>query len=182
MNLTADGAWIADVRRVLSPNCDDRPAEGTISLIVVHSISLPPGQYGGDNIDALFTNRLDPLAHPYFADIAHLQVSSHVLIRRAGELVQYVPFNRRAWHAGCSCYREREACNDFAIGIELEGHDHEPYAPIQYRQLAALVRELRGHYPGIAAEAIVGHSEISPGRKTDPGPAFDWDHLRSLLA
>jgi AmpD protein len=182
MRLTADGAWLADARRVLSPNCDDRPGDCDISLVVVHSISLPPGQYGGDEIDALFSNRLDPDAHPYFAEIAHLRVSSHVLIRRSGELVQYVPFTQRAWHAGHSCYQEREACNDFAIGIELEGQDEEPYAPVQYRQLAELVRLLRERYPNILADAVVGHCDIAPGRKTDPGPAFNWDYLKTLLA
>lgn len=182
MKLTADGAWLTGVRRVLSPNCDERPVGCEISLIVVHGISLPPGQYGGDYIDALFTNRLDPAGHPYFAEIADLCVSSHVLIRRTGELVQYVPFTQRAWHAGRSCYHEREACNDFAVGIELEGEDETPYEPAQYRQLAELVRLLRARYPAIEADAVVGHCDIAPGRKTDPGPAFDWACLKTLLA
>jgi N-acetyl-anhydromuramoyl-L-alanine amidase len=182
MKLTNDGAWLRGVRRVMSPNCDERPEGCEISLIVVHGISLPPGQYGGPWIDDLFTNRLDPTAHPYFAEIAHLRVSAHVLIRRDGKLVQYVPFTQRAWHAGVSCFGERECCNDFGIGIELEGHDETPYAPVQYRKLAALVRLLRAHYPDIGADAVVGHSDIAPGRKTDPGPAFEWNRLRSLLA
>jgi AmpD protein len=182
MKLSGDGAWLTGARRVLSPNCDDRPAGTEVGLIVVHGISLPPGEYGGDWIDDLFTNRLAPDAHPYFAGICGARVSSHVLIRRDGELVQYVPFTRRAWHAGESCYRSREACNDFSIGIELEGQDEEPYEEVQYRQLAQLVRVLRTHYPGIGDKDIVGHSDIAPGRKTDPGPAFDWKRLQGLLA
>ena len=182
MELTEDGDWLTGVRRVLSPNCDERPASGTISLVVVHGISLPPGEYGGPWIDAFFTNQLDVSAHPYFKEIGDLRVSSHLLIRRDGELVQYVPFSRRAWHAGKSCYRDREACNDFSIGIELEGQDDTPYEPVQYRQLAEVIRTLRAFYPDIGARDIVGHADIAPGRKTDPGPAFDWVQLRSLLA
>lgn len=182
MKLSDDGAWLLDTRRVLSPNCDDRPAGCVVSLIVVHSISLPPGEYGGSWIDDLFSNRLDPDAHPYFAEICDLRVSSHVLVRRNGELVQYVPFDRRAWHAGESCYGSQQACNDFAIGIELEGQDAEPYEVVQYQQLAALIRLLRQRFPAIGAEDVVGHSDIAPGRKTDPGPEFDWKRLHTLLA
>ncbi len=181
MHLSADGAWVQEARRVLSPNCDDRP-DGAIELIVIHGISLPPGEYGGPWIDALFTNRLEPDVHPYFATIAGLRVSSHVLIRRDGELVQYVPFTRRAWHAGQSCYGARQACNDFAIGIELEGDDDTAYETPQYERLAALINLLRRRFPGIGAQAVVGHSDIAPGRKTDPGPTFDWQRLTSLLA
>ncbi len=169
------------VRQVPSPNCDARPMGCGIELIVIHSISLPPGQYGGTQIDRLFTNSLDPAEHPYFADIAQLRVSSHLLIRRDGELVQYVPFDRRAWHAGQSCFQGREACNDFSIGIELEGMDDEPYTQQQYRQLATVIRLLMQHWPGLGPEAIVGHSDIAPGRKTDPGPAFDWQQLYAML-
>lgn len=182
MRLTSDGAWLIGARRLLSPNCDDRPTEGEVSLIIVHGISLPPGEYGGSWIDDFFTNQLDVAAHPYFAEIGNLQVSSHVLIRRDGELVQYVPFTRRAWHAGRSCFQGREACNDYAIGIELEGQDDACYEDVQYRQLAELVTALRRYYCAIAADAIVGHSDIAPGRKTDPGPAFDWQRLKTLLA
>lgn len=182
MELTEDGDWLTTARRVLSPNCDERPASGAISLIVVHGISLPPGEYGGPWIDDFFTNRLDVTAHPYFTEIADLRVSSHLLIRRDGELVQYVPFSRRAWHAGKSCYQGKEACNDFSIGIELEGQDDTPYEPAQYRQLAGVIRTLRACYPDIGGGDIVGHADIAPGRKTDPGPAFDWAQLRSLLA
>ena len=182
MKLSADGAWLTDARRVLSPNCDDRPEGCGISLIVIHGISLPPGEYGGTWIDDFFTNRLDAGAHPYFMEIKDFRVSSHLLIRRDGELVQYVPFTARAWHAGKSCYRAREACNDFAIGIELEGQDEEPYEEIQYRRLAELIQLLRGRFPAIGATDVVGHSDVAPGRKTDPGPAFDWSQVRRLLA
>ncbi|MGW8309706.1 MAG: 1,6-anhydro-N-acetylmuramyl-L-alanine amidase AmpD [Thiogranum sp.] len=182
MQLTNDGAWLVGARRVLSPNCDDRPDAADISLIVVHGISMPPGEFGGHWIDDLFTNRLDTRAHPYFAEIEGLEVSSHVLIRRDGELVQYVPFTRRAWHAGRSCYSGRAACNDFAVGIELEGQDDVPYEDVQYLRLASLIKALRDRFPGIRADAVVGHSDIAPGRKTDPGAAFDWPRLRGLLA
>lgn len=182
MQLSIDGDWVEGARRVLSPNCDSRPEGGDISLIVVHGISLPPGEYGGCWIDDLFTNRLDATAHPYFADIADLEVSSHVLIRRNGELVQYVPFTQRAWHAGLSSYRGREACNDFAVGIELEGQDEQAYEAVQYQRLAELITALRRRFPTIGEEAVVGHCDIAPGRKSDPGPAFDWTRLKSLLS
>jgi len=182
VQLTDDNVWLVDARRVLSPNYDDRPADSEISLIVIHGISLPPGEYGGCWIDDLFTNRLDPRAHPYFATLEGLRVSSHVLIRRDGELVQYVPFSRRAWHAGQSSYQGRGGCNDYALGIELEGEDETPYTDVQYRRLVELIILLRQHFPAIRPEAVVGHSEIAPGRKTDPGPAFDWRYLRRLLA
>jgi len=182
MKLSADGAWLTEARRVLSLNCDARPAGCAVSLIVVHGISLPPGEYGGHWLDDFFTNRLDVSAHPYFAEIEALRVSSHLLIQRDGELVQYVAFTDRAWHAGISRYRNREACNDFAIGIELEGCDEEPYEDIQYQQLAALIRTLRARFPAIGKNDVVGHCDIAPGRKTDPGPAFDWSRLERLLA
>jgi len=181
MRLDKSGDWIRAARRVPSPNCDDRPPGTEISLIVVHGISLPPGEYGGSWIDALFTNCLDCNAHPYFAEIAGLQVSSHVLIRRDGEVVQYVPFSRRAWHAGKSRYGGREACNDFSIGVELEGQDEDQYTDAQYERLAEIVKLLRERFPAISAQALVGHSDIAPGRKTDPGPAFDWQRLRALV-
>lgn len=172
---------LLDARQVPSPNCDERPDRSRVELIVIHGISLPPGRYGGDEIDRLFTNTLDPDAHPYFAEIAHLRVSTHLLIRRDGELVQYVPFGKRAWHAGQSCYQGHEACNDFSIGIELEGEDDVPYTPLQYDRLAEVVRLLIDAWPGLSAERIAGHSEIAPGRKTDPGPAFDWQALHARL-
>ncbi len=147
----------------------------------MHNISLPPGQFGGPWIDALFTGTLDPDADPFFAEIVHLRVSAHCLIRRDGEIVQYVPFDKRAWHAGVSCYEGRERCNDFSIGIELEGTDTLPYTDAQYQQLAAVTHTLIAHYPAMA-DHMTGHSDIAPGRKTDPGPAFDWATFRALLA
>ena len=168
-------------RQSPSPNCDDRPAGSLVDLIVIHGISLPPGEFGGSWIDALFTNTLDLSAHPYFQTLAGLRVSAHLLIRRDGEIVQYVPFQRRAWHAGESAYRNRHRCNDFSIGIELEGTDHLPYDARQYPILAALIVALRSAYPAITPERLAGHADIAPDRKTDPGPAFDWTRLRRLL-
>jgi N-acetyl-anhydromuramoyl-L-alanine amidase len=169
------------VRQVLSPHFDARPAGAVPELIVVHGISLPPGEFGGPWIDRLFTGHLPPDAHPYFRDVARGRVSAHALIRRNGQIVQYVPFGERAWHAGQSQYRGRSACNDFSVGIELEGTDHVPYTDAQYEQLALVVQALLATYPLLAAEHIVGHSDIAPGRKTDPGPAFDWKRFRGLL-
>ncbi len=171
--------WIAAARRIASPNRDARPPDIAISLAVIHGISLPPGRFGGTAIADLFTNRLDPAADPYFATIAHLRVSSHFLIRRRGELVQFVACAERAWHAGASQWQGRAGCNDFSIGIELEGTDTVPYTGAQYRRLARLLRLLRRHYP---LADLAGHSDIAPGRKTDPGPAFDWCRLEALLA
>ena len=176
--LTIDAAGYATTaRRVRSPNRDARPSGLPIELVVVHGISLPPGEFGGDGIAQLFTNTLDPHAHPYFESIAKLRVSSHFLIRRDGELVQFVGCNERAWHAGASSWKGRERCNDFSIGIELEGTDELPYAAAQYTMLARLLRALRHAYPIVD---VVGHSDIAPGRKTDPGAAFDWARLARL--
>jgi N-acetyl-anhydromuramoyl-L-alanine amidase len=171
----------AGARQVDSPNFDPRPLGVAPVLIVVHGISLPPDDYGGPWIDDLFMNQLDPTAHPYFADIAGRKVSSHFLIRRTGELVQYVSCNHRAWHAGMSAYEGRSNCNDFSIGIELEGADASAYEPRQYRVLADLILTLCDAYPSLSTERIAGHSDIAPGRKTDPGIAFDWPRLRALL-
>jgi N-acetyl-anhydromuramoyl-L-alanine amidase len=167
-------------RQVPSPHCDERPG-GPPDLIVVHGISLPPGEYDGPWIDRLFTNSLPADAHPYFATIATLKVSSHLLIRRDGSVVQYVPFHQRAWHAGASSYCGRERCNDFSIGIELEGTDDTAYEPAQYRALRDAILVLCEAYPSLSREHVTGHSDIAPGRKTDPGPAFDWPRLRALL-
>ena len=167
-----ESGWIEGVRRVDSPNCDDRPHAEDIGLIVVHGISLPPGEFGGAWIDRLFCNDLPADADPYFAKIQGLKVSAHVLVDRAGTLTQFVPFKRRAWHAGVSEYRGRSACNDFSVGIELEGADDVPYADAQYDALATLIKALRRAYPQLRGTEVVGHSDISPGRKTDPGPAF----------
>ena len=182
MNIDPARERLLEARQVQSPNCDPRPVGTEVSLVVIHGISLPPGQYGGPEIDQLFTNRLDAAAHPYFAAIAGLRVSAHLLIRRDGELVQYVPFNLRAWHAGESCYEGSSACNDFSIGIELEGQDDEAYTDVQYAQLADVLQVLIETFPRISAGRIAGHSEVAPGRKTDPGPAFDWRSLRQRLA
>ncbi|MCI0437417.1 MAG: 1,6-anhydro-N-acetylmuramyl-L-alanine amidase AmpD [Gemmatimonadetes bacterium] len=170
------------VRRLSSPNRDARPPGCQPELIVIHSISLPPGRYGGPWIDWFFTNTLPAEADPYFATIQSLRVSSHVLIARDGALTQYVPFSLRAWHAGESKWCGREACNDFSIGIELEGTDDQPYDDRQYPVLAALIVALQRAYPTLASGAIAGHSDIAPGRKTDPGPAFDWRRLERELA
>jgi AmpD protein len=178
--LVIDAAGRASLaRQVRSPNRDARPVGDAVTLIVVHGISLPPGVFGGDAIERLFTNRLDPAAHPYFASIAALRVSAHFLIRRDGRLVQFVPCAERAWHAGESAWKGRVRCNDFSVGVELEGTDDFPYAPAQYAMLARLVRALRRRYPGAD---VAGHSDVAPGRKTDPGPAFDWARLERLLA
>lgn len=168
-------------RQEPSPNCDDRPRGVEPDLIVVHGISLPPGEFGGPWIDRLFTNALPADGHPYFAEVAGLRVSSHLLIRRSGEVVQYVPFHRRAWHAGVSSWAGRERCNDFSIGIELEGADHSPYESTQYAMLARVITVLCRSYPQLTPDRVVGHSDIAPGRKSDPGPAFDWPRLRSLV-
>jgi AmpD protein len=169
-------------RQIPSPNRDARPPGVAPDLIVVHGISLPPGEYGGPWIERLFTNTLPADAHPYFAEIAGLTVSSHLCIARDGTLTQYVSFNERAWHAGASSYQGRSACNDFSIGIELEGADTDPYEARQYRALADAVAALCAAYETLSPERLAGHSDISPGRKTDPGPAFDWPHARRLIA
>ncbi|HCZ13674.1 MAG TPA: 1,6-anhydro-N-acetylmuramyl-L-alanine amidase AmpD [Accumulibacter sp.] len=172
----ADG-WLDGARRVASPNCDQRPDGEQLTLIVVHAISLPPGQFSGDAIERLFTNRLDVSAHPYFAQIGALQVSAHFLLRRDGELLQFVSCRQRAWHAGVSSWSGRPRCNDFSLGIELEGCDELPFADVQYDRLLELIQVLCAQYP---IEAVVGHSDVSPGRKTDPGPCFDWRRLALL--
>ncbi len=168
-------------RQQPSPNCDERPSGRAIDLLVIHGISLPPGEFGGPWIDALFTNQLDPQAHEYFQTIHELRVSSHLLIRRDGEVVQYVPFEQRAWHAGESCFAGQDCCNDFAIGIELEGSDDTPYTPEQYEQLSDVMACLIQAYPEITTERVAGHCDIAPGRKTDPGESFDWQRLHALL-
>jgi AmpD protein len=173
---------LAGVRQVASPHRDARPAGVDADLIVLHGISLPPGEFGGPWIDRLFTGSLPPQAHPYFAQIEGARVSAHLVIRRDGEVAQYVPFGERAWHAGVSQYEGRSACNDFSIGIEFEGTDETPYEPAQYRAAADAIGALLAAYPALNAARIVGHSDIAPGRKTDPGPAFDWDRMRALLA
>ena len=171
--ISSDG-WVDGVRRIDSPNADERPEGEHVSLIVVHAISLPPAEFGSDAIVRLFTNCLDPAQHPYFQTISALRVSSHFLIRRDGEPIQFVACRRRAWHAGVSSWKGRERCNDFSIGIELEGCDELPFEDVQYRQLAELIEVLCAPYP---ITALAGHSDIAPGRKTDPGPCFEWQRL-----
>ncbi len=182
MSINVTNGLVAGARQVPSPNCDERPNPADISLMVVHGISLPPGEFGGPWIDDLFLNRLDPTRHPYFAEIQGLKVSSHLLIRRDGELVQYVPLHMRAWHAGVSCFGGRDCCNDYSIGVELEGTDDLSYTSPQYQCLAALARGLMQAFPAITPDRIVGHCDIAPGRKTDPGTAFEWTRFRRLLS
>lgn len=176
--LDASG-WLRGAHRLPSPNCDDRPAGMAIELVVIHSISLPPGEFGGDAVSDLFTNRLDWDAHPYFQSIRGLEVSAHFFIRRDGSLIQFVPCTRRAWHAGKSNWLGRERCNDFSVGIELEGTDKQPFTDAQYAALIPLLAALKAAYP---IRAVVGHSDIAPGRKTDPGPHFAWQRLDAHTA
>ena len=174
-----DAAGLADeAQYIASPNCDARPPDTAIDLLVIHNISLPPRVFGGDAVIDFFMNRLDPHAHPYFESIAALRVSAHFFIRRNGALLQFVPCVQRAWHAGQSAWCGRTRCNDFSIGIELEGSDDIPYTDAQYQRLGALARALHASYPIVSS---VGHSDIAPGRKTDPGPEFDWPRFRRLL-
>lgn len=181
-HVDAKTALLTDVLYQPSPNCDARPPGGVVDLIVIHGISLPPGKFGGPYITQLFTNQLNAAAHPYFKDIAGMKVSSHLLLRRDGRVIQYVPFDKRAWHAGESSYQGRVRCNDFSIGIELEGTDEIPYTDAQYSQLAEVIAALLRHYPQLSANNIAGHSDIAPGRKTDPGVSFDWQRFRDLLS
>ncbi len=176
-----NNAWLENIKRTVSDNFDARPAGVEINLLVIHNISLPPGEFGNGNIEKLFTNQLLATAHPYFATILPLKVSSHVLIDREGVLTQFVSFNDRAWHAGVSEFQGQPACNDYSIGIELEGTDNTAYTDKQYQALAELTRCLMQYYPEITLDRIKGHSDIAPGRKTDPGVAFDWVYFRTLL-
>ena len=182
VDFTLARGWLQPARRVPSPNFGPRPDACEPELLVIHNISLPPGEYGGDCIERLFTNCLDWEEHPYFTEIRGAQVSAHLLIKRCGEVLQFVNLCDRAWHAGQSCFAGRENCNDFSIGIELEGTDDDPYTNVQYQTLTGVTRALLAHFPGITRQRIVGHSDIAPGRKTDPGPAFDWNRYRSALA
>jgi N-acetyl-anhydromuramoyl-L-alanine amidase len=178
MKIREDGV-AAGVRYVASPNCDERPPGIRVSLLLLHSISLPPASYGGDAVERLFTNRLDPAEHPYFRGIAALKVSSHFFVRRDGGVVQFVPVHRRAWHAGESCWRGRQRCNDYSVGIELEGTDHGPFDAPQYVSLIAITRSLCRSLP---LREFAGHSDVAPGRKSDPGVRFDWSLALSALS
>jgi len=177
----ANTGLIDNARLCISPNRDARPDSLSLNAVILHGISLPPGDFGGDEIEALFLNQLDWDAHPYFGEIRGLEVSAHLLIRRDGELVQFVPFSERAWHAGASVFRGRSRCNDFSIGIELEGEDDTPYDDRQYSVLAAALQALSQAYPDISPRELAGHCDVSPGRKSDPGPAFDWLRLYDAL-
>jgi AmpD protein len=179
--MTRNDGWLNQATRCPSPNFDERPVDASVDLVVIHSISLPPEHFGGPWIEALFQNRLPAEEHPYFSAIADLHVSAHLLIRRDGELIQFVPLNKRAWHAGESRFGNRSRCNDFSIGIELEGSDSTPFTEAQYRVLTETTRTIRARYPGITEDHIVGHCDIAPGRKTDPGPRFDWARFRRDL-
>ena len=181
MTKKAVPSLLPEARQCPSPNHDERPAGCCVDLLVIHNISLPPSQFGGPWIDNFFLNRLDPSAHDYFSAIHQQRVSAHLLIRRSGELVQYVPLHLRAWHAGKSAFQGREGCNDFSIGIELEGDDHTPYTSAQYHRLIHATKYILGAYPDITPSRITGHSTIATGRKTDPGPAFDWPRYLSGL-
>ncbi len=176
-----EGDWVSGVRQVPSPNFDSRPPGCAPDLIVVHGISLPPGEFGGPWIEAFFCNRLDAKEHEFFSTVADLRVSAHLLIRREGTPVQFVALSKRAWHAGQSSWQGRRDCNDFSIGIELEGTDFVRYTPAQYDTLASLCRSLMHRWPAISPDRIVGHSDIAPGRKSDPGPSFEWERLRTIL-
>jgi len=173
--------WLDKAKKIESPNADLRPDAEDISLLVIHNISLPPEQFGGPHIEQLFSNCLNPEDHPYFAEIYQLEVSSHLLIDRQGNITQFVPFNKRAWHAGVSEFQGRQRCNDFSIGIELEGADHIPFSDSQYSVLSEVSQQIISHYPMITADRVVGHSDIAPGRKTDSGEAFDWQRYKQLL-
>jgi len=188
MRITADGMLqnsdnatrsASSIAFIASPNCDERPEGAAITLLVIHNISLPPGEFGGNGVTQLFTNRLHPEEHPYYAAISGLKVSSHFFIRRDGKTVQFVPCNQRAWHAGLSSWRNKTRCNDFSIGIELEGSDDLPFTDAQYATLIPLLATLKTAYP---IQAVVGHSDIAPGRKTDPGPHFAWHRLDAHTA
>lgn len=180
MQLDPSSGWCDGIQHCPSPNFNQRPL-GEVSLLVIHNISLPPGEFGTGKVQAFFQNRLDADEHPYFASIASLQVSAHFFIERNGAVTQFVSCNERAWHAGQSRFAERENCNDFSLGIELEGTDDLPFTAAQYAALIALTQQLQAAYPAITLARICGHSDIAPGRKTDPGPAFDWQRMRLAL-
>lgn len=181
VTIESDG-WIEGAECVSSPNCNERPDPEDISLLVIHNISLPPGEFGSGQVQAFFCNELDCSAHPYFDQLRDVCVSAHLLIDRSGQLFQFVPFNQRAWHAGTSEFEGRSDCNNYSIGIELEGTDHDAYTEAQYRQLTRVTRAMMQAYPAITTQRICGHADIAPNRKTDPGPAFDWRYFLAMLA
>ena len=176
-----EGHWLSACERCVSPHYDERPQGESISLLVIHNISLPPGEFGGRAVCDLFQGKLDSKAHPYFEALEGLRVSAHLLIQRDGQVIQFVPFHQRAWHAGASCYQGRENCNDFAVGIELEGVDDVPYTDEQYQVLADISIQLFKEYPAMSKARVAGHCDIAPRRKTDPGAAFDWQRYYDLI-
>ncbi|MDX1811420.1 MAG: 1,6-anhydro-N-acetylmuramyl-L-alanine amidase AmpD [Gammaproteobacteria bacterium] len=181
MHINTANGLLEGAKYIESPNCDERSNGQVIDLLVIHNISLPPGEFGGPYITHLFTNTLNPQEHPFFDEIKELRVSAHLLIRRDGQVIQYVPLNRRAWHAGVSNFCGREKCNDFSIGIEMEGTDTDDYEDIQYQKLAEITREIQRAYPQISLDNIQGHCDIAPERKTDPGESFNWAYYKSLI-
>lgn len=181
MKIDLNDGLLSDIEVVLSPHCDERPKDMNIDMIVIHNISLPPNEFGSDNIQKFFCGELDFSKHPYFKTIEHLKVSSHLLIDRHGKITQFVPFTKRAWHAGESFFQGRTRCNDFSIGIELEGSDDLPFEKIQYEKLGEVTQLLMQSYPHITRQRIVGHSDIAPGRKTDPGKHFEWGRLFEVV-
>jgi len=181
MEIDITTGLLQNAEYIPSPNCDVRPTDSPARLLIIHNISLPPNEFGGPYITQLFTNTLEQDKHPFFEEIAHLRVSSHLLIRRDGQIIQYVPFHKRAWHAGISSYHGQTACNDFSMGIELEGADEINYETIQYERLGEITKALLSNYPQMSTERITGHCDVAPDRKTDPGPAFDWEKYRQLL-
>ncbi len=181
MQFEIENHLLSNVQYVPSPNQSDRPPGTDIDLLVIHNISLPPGEFGTDCVEQLFCNTLDCSTHPFFESLVDLKVSSHLLIDRLGTVTQFVPFHRKAWHAGESQYEDRSNCNDFSIGIEMEGTDEEAFTDEQYSQLASVSRTIIEAYPALTREHIVGHSDIAPGRKTDPGPHFDWQRYKGMI-
>jgi len=181
MKCDIEHGWLQTAQKLPSPNCNQRPQNCEISLLVIHNISLPPGEFGGGYVQQFFQNQLDVNAHPYFATIAHLEVSAHLFIARDGVMTQFVSFDERAWHAGASCFEGLENCNDYSLGIELEGTDDQAFTDAQYHSLAKVTRQLLATYPKLTPERITGHEHIAPERKTDPGPAFDWARYKSLF-
>jgi len=181
LKIDQHSSLLMDTPYIASANCDERPEADDINLIVIHGISLPPGEFGGPEVEQFFTNKLDHHRHPFFEEIRDMHVSSHLFIRRDGRTIQFVPFDKRAWHAGQSQYDGRERCNDYSIGIELEGTDNMAYTDSQYEQLAAVIEAILQAFPSTSRDRIVGHADIAPGRKTDPGPAFDWAKLSHVL-
>jgi AmpD protein len=173
--------WLQSAKKIESPHFDLRPEKAEVSLLVIHNISLPPSQFEGHYVEDFFLGRLDSAIHPYFKDIASIRVSSHLYVRRNGDVIQFVPFNKRAWHSGVSCFNGQENCNDFSIGIELEGTDDIVYTDKQYQNLIEITSELQQAYPLINKQSIKGHCDIAPGRKTDPGKSFDWNRFQAAL-